>query len=185
MAHSTLLSPLARLCYYPVPSVTGLPDWPQRDRGTPPVMTVSNYAAEARDYVRTLIELLGARFEGTMTKSTDYVVSATCVSRHAPSRNQSSNRLTFFFVSWRAVMQRERLQGLARSRVAHPARHAFLARSPHPRLAIRPADGRPFLPAHLVLCARYPLRRHTGRHALHPRYHPPVDAARRRQGGAE
>ncbi|GAA5987761.1 hypothetical protein JCM10908_007202 [Rhodotorula pacifica] len=77
MAHSTLLSPLARLCYYPVPSVTGLPDWPQRDRGTPPVMTVSNYAAEARDYVRTLIELLGARFEGTMTKSTDYVVSAT------------------------------------------------------------------------------------------------------------
>lgn len=77
MAHSTLLSPLARLCYYPVPSVTGLPDWPQRVRGTPPVMTVSNYAAEARDYVRTLIELLGARFEGTMTKSTDYVVSAT------------------------------------------------------------------------------------------------------------
>lgn len=77
MAHSTLLSPLARLCYYPVPSVTGLPDWPQRIRGTPPVMTVSNYAAEARDYVRTLIELLGARFEGTMTKSTDYVVSAT------------------------------------------------------------------------------------------------------------
>ena len=182
MAHSTLLSPLARLCYYPVPSVTGLPDWPQRDRGTPPVMTVSNYAAEARDYVRTLIELLGARFEGTMTKSTDYVVSATWVSQHALKMEPKLTRLTSF---WRALMQRERLQGLARSRVAYPARHAFLARSPHPRLAIRPADGRSLLPAHLVLFARYPLRRDPGRHAVHSRYYSPVDTARRRQGGAE
>jgi len=42
-------------------------------------MTVSNYAGPARDYVRALIEALGARFEGTMSKATSFVVSASCV----------------------------------------------------------------------------------------------------------
>lgn len=73
----TVLSPLSRLCYYPVPSTEGLPDWPLSNLGGKPVMTVSNYAGESRDYVRTLIELLGGTFEGTMTKQTDYVVSAS------------------------------------------------------------------------------------------------------------
>ncbi|GAA5931308.1 hypothetical protein JCM3775_004989 [Rhodotorula graminis] len=73
LATSSLPSPLSRLLHYPVPSLTGLPAW----RGLDVVMTVSNYAGPARDYVRAMIEALGARFEGTMSKGTSYVVSAS------------------------------------------------------------------------------------------------------------
>ncbi|GAA5900179.1 hypothetical protein JCM8208_002041 [Rhodotorula glutinis] len=73
LATSSLPSPLSRLLHYPLPSMHGLSAW----RGHDVVMTVSNYAGPARDYVRALIEALGARFEGTMSKGTSYVVSAS------------------------------------------------------------------------------------------------------------
>ncbi|GAA6048438.1 hypothetical protein JCM3770_003757 [Rhodotorula araucariae] len=73
LATSSLPSPLSRLLHYPLPSLHGLPAW----RGENIVMTVSNYAGPARDYVRALVEALGARFEGTMTKTTNYVVTAS------------------------------------------------------------------------------------------------------------
>jgi len=75
LATSSLPSPLSRLLHYPLPSLHGLAAW----RGQDVVMTVSNYAGPARDYVRAVIEALGARFEGTMSKGTSYVVSASCV----------------------------------------------------------------------------------------------------------
>ncbi|GAA6060049.1 hypothetical protein JCM10212_001046 [Sporobolomyces blumeae] len=68
---STLSSPLARLLHYPLPSRDGVPGFHGK------VITVSNYAGPARDYVRSLIEVLGAKFEGTMAKNTDFVVSAS------------------------------------------------------------------------------------------------------------
>ncbi|GAA5844402.1 hypothetical protein JCM9279_006288 [Rhodotorula babjevae] len=73
LATSSLPSPLSRLLHYPLPSTHGLPAWRNKDV----VMTVSNYAGPARDYVRAMIEALGARFEGTMSKGTSYVVSAS------------------------------------------------------------------------------------------------------------
>ncbi|GAA5866988.1 hypothetical protein JCM1840_005932 [Sporobolomyces johnsonii] len=64
-------SPLSRLLHYPLPSRHGVDDF--RDK----VITVSNYAGPARDYVRALIETLGAKFEGTMGRATSFVVSAS------------------------------------------------------------------------------------------------------------
>lgn len=74
LSTSSLPSPLSRLLHYPLPSLDGVPAL----RGK--VVTVSNYAGPARDYVRAMIEVLGAKFEGTMGRGTDYVVSASCVS---------------------------------------------------------------------------------------------------------
>ncbi|ORY87405.1 hypothetical protein BCR35DRAFT_302155 [Leucosporidium creatinivorum] len=66
-----LSSPLDRLLHYPLPSMTGLPEFKGK------VITISNYAGPARDYVRAMIEALGARFEGAMSKTTDFVVTAS------------------------------------------------------------------------------------------------------------
>lgn len=70
-ANQTASSPLARLVHYPPPSRDGVPEF--RDK----TITVSNYTGLAREYVRTLIELLGAKYEGTMGKTTDFVVTAS------------------------------------------------------------------------------------------------------------
>lgn len=82
---STLPSPLSRLLHYPLPSQTGIPGWKRAsDDGQSDgkkkdiIVTVSNYAGPARDYVRALIDCTGAKFEGSMTKSTDYVVTPSC-----------------------------------------------------------------------------------------------------------
>jgi hypothetical protein len=70
-ANQSLTSPLARLIHYPPPSSDGVSGF----RGK--TITVSNYTGLAREYVRTLIELLGATYEGTMGRNTDYVVTAS------------------------------------------------------------------------------------------------------------
>ncbi|GAA5854065.1 hypothetical protein JCM8547_008212 [Rhodosporidiobolus lusitaniae] len=71
LSTSSLPSPLSRLLHYPLPSLDGVPEMRSK------VITVSNYAGPARDYVRAMIEVLGAKFEGTMGRQTDYVVSAS------------------------------------------------------------------------------------------------------------
>lgn len=83
LATSTLPSPLSHLMHYPLPTLYGLPEFAlARDRGEEVVVTISNYAGPARDYVRAMVEVLGAKFEGTMSRNTSYVVSARCVDRH-------------------------------------------------------------------------------------------------------
>lgn len=83
LATSTLPSPLSHLMHYPLPTLDGLPEFAlARDRGEEVVVTISNYAGPARDYVRAMVEVLGAKFEGTMSRNTSYVVSARCVDRH-------------------------------------------------------------------------------------------------------
>ncbi|GAA5826527.1 hypothetical protein JCM11251_002412 [Rhodosporidiobolus azoricus] len=71
LSTSSLPSPLSRLLHYPLPSLDGVAAFKDK------VITVSNYAGPARDYVRAMIEVLGARFEGTMGKGTAFVVSAS------------------------------------------------------------------------------------------------------------
>ncbi|GAA5971064.1 hypothetical protein JCM11641_004129 [Rhodosporidiobolus odoratus] len=71
LSTSSLPSPLSRLLHYPLPSLDGVPAF----RGK--TITVSNYAGPARDYVRAMIEVLGGKFEGTMGRGTDFVVSAS------------------------------------------------------------------------------------------------------------
>ncbi|GAA5896329.1 hypothetical protein JCM6882_000985 [Rhodosporidiobolus microsporus] len=71
LSTSSLPSPLSRLLHYPLPSLDGVPAFKDK------VLTVSNYAGPARDYVRAMIEVLGARFEGTMGRATAFVVSAS------------------------------------------------------------------------------------------------------------
>ena len=70
-SHQSLTSPLSRLVHYPPPSRDGVDGF--RDK----TITVSNYTGLAREYVRTLIELLGAKYEGTMGRNTDFVVTAS------------------------------------------------------------------------------------------------------------
>jgi hypothetical protein len=70
LSSQTLFSPLDRLLHYPLPTMDGIAEF----RGK--VITISNYAGPARDYVRSMIECLGAKFEGAMSKSTDFVVTA-------------------------------------------------------------------------------------------------------------
>ncbi|GAA6004207.1 uncharacterized protein JCM10292_007290 [Rhodotorula paludigena] len=78
LATSTLPSPLSHLMHYPLPTLDGLPEFAlARDRGEEVVVTISNYAGPARDYVRAMVEVLGAKFEGTMSRNTSYVVSAS------------------------------------------------------------------------------------------------------------
>ncbi|GAA6018796.1 hypothetical protein JCM11491_003452 [Sporobolomyces phaffii] len=72
-AHHRLTSPLARLVHYPPPSRDGVAGFRTK------VITVSNYTGLAREYVRTLVETLGAKYEGTMGRQTDYVVTASDV----------------------------------------------------------------------------------------------------------
>ncbi|KAK4057178.1 regulator of Ty1 Transposition [Microbotryomycetes sp. JL221] len=71
LATNKLDSPTDRLLHFPLPSTKGI----QQFKGK--LFTVSNYAASARDYVRTLIELLGGKFDGTLSRTTDYVVTAS------------------------------------------------------------------------------------------------------------
>lgn len=72
LAVSKLDSPLDHLLHYPLPdgAVPGFEDL---------TITISNYSGPARDYVRTMIESLGATFEGAMSKKTSFVVTARCV----------------------------------------------------------------------------------------------------------
>ncbi|GAA5876458.1 hypothetical protein JCM16303_003542 [Sporobolomyces ruberrimus] len=70
-ANQTATSPLSRLVHYPPPSRDGVPEFKNK------TITVSNYTGLAREYVRTLIELLGAKYEGTMGRTTDFVVTAS------------------------------------------------------------------------------------------------------------
>ncbi|KAI5479354.1 BRCT domain protein Brc1 [Pseudohyphozyma bogoriensis] len=70
LSTSTLTSPFDRLVHYPLPQ-SRVPEFAGK------VITISNYSGPARDYVRTLIESLGATFEGAMSKTTDYVVTAS------------------------------------------------------------------------------------------------------------
>lgn len=70
LANGKLDSPLDRLLHYPIPSLEGVPEFLNM------TMTITNYVGAARDYVRTMIESLGATFEGTMTKQTSYVLTA-------------------------------------------------------------------------------------------------------------
>ncbi|BGP32788.1 regulator of Ty1 Transposition [Rhodotorula toruloides] len=75
---STLPSPLCRLLHYPLPSLFGIPEWSSASsdgKKRDIIVTVSNYSGPARDYVRALIDCTGAKFEGSMTKSTDYVIT--------------------------------------------------------------------------------------------------------------
>ncbi|BGP00180.1 regulator of Ty1 Transposition [Rhodotorula toruloides] len=75
---STLPSPLSRLLHYPLPSLSGIPEWSSAStdgKKRDIIVTVSNYSGPARDYVRALIDCTGAKFEGSMTKSTDYVIT--------------------------------------------------------------------------------------------------------------
>ncbi|BGP25309.1 BRCT domain protein Brc1 [Rhodotorula toruloides] len=79
---STLPSPLSRLLHYPLPSLSGIPEWSKSSddhqsagKTKEIIVTVSNYSGPARDYVRALIDCTGAKFEGSMTKSTDYVIT--------------------------------------------------------------------------------------------------------------
>ncbi|KAM0789281.1 hypothetical protein ACM66B_000121 [Microbotryomycetes sp. NB124-2] len=71
LATKKLDAPTDRLLHYPLPSTEGLPEFKDK------VITVSNYAGSARDYVRTMIESLGAKFDGTLTRTTNYVVTAS------------------------------------------------------------------------------------------------------------
>ncbi|GAA5969116.1 hypothetical protein JCM3765_002184 [Sporobolomyces pararoseus] len=66
-----LSSPLSRLIHYPPPSQKGVLEFKSK------IITVSNYTGLAREYVRTLIELLGAKYEGTMSRQTDFVITCT------------------------------------------------------------------------------------------------------------
>ncbi|KAM0745911.1 hypothetical protein T439DRAFT_384532 [Meredithblackwellia eburnea MCA 4105] len=70
LASSKLDSPLDHLLHYPLPSghVPGFEDL---------TITISNYSGPARDYVRTMIETLGASFAGAMSKKTGFVVTAS------------------------------------------------------------------------------------------------------------
>lgn len=56
--------------HFPLPSQEGVAEFKGK------VVTISNYAGPARDYVRAMIEAIGARFEGAMSKATDFVVTA-------------------------------------------------------------------------------------------------------------
>lgn len=68
---ATLTSPLDRLLHYPWPK-TPLVDFADC------IVTISGYAGSTRDALKRMIELLGARFEGNMTKGkTTHVISAT------------------------------------------------------------------------------------------------------------
>lgn len=67
-----LSSPLDRVLHFPLP-----PGTIKQFQATS--ITISNYSGPARDYVRTLIETVGAKFEGAMSKTTNFVVSASLV----------------------------------------------------------------------------------------------------------
>lgn len=70
LASSKLSSPLDRLLHYPTPH-TPIPGIDSKM-----VITISNYAGPAREYIRTLISTLGATFDGSMSKHTDFVITA-------------------------------------------------------------------------------------------------------------
>lgn len=70
LANGKLDSPLDRMLHYPLPSTDGVPDFVGK------TITITNYVGAARDYVRTMVESLGATFEGSMSKATHYVVTA-------------------------------------------------------------------------------------------------------------
>ncbi|GAA5936722.1 uncharacterized protein JCM15063_001967 [Sporobolomyces koalae] len=70
-ASKALTSPLSRLVHYPPPSRFGVPEFKGK------IITVSNYTGLAREYVRSLIELLGATYQGTMARTTNFVVTAS------------------------------------------------------------------------------------------------------------
>ena len=70
-ADAGLASPMDRLLHYPWPQ-TAIPEFGSYS------LTVSGYAGSSREYVKKMIELLGATFEGTMTKGkTKHVVAST------------------------------------------------------------------------------------------------------------
>ncbi|KAK4051346.1 regulator of Ty1 Transposition [Microbotryomycetes sp. JL201] len=83
LATKKLDAPTDRLMHYPLPTTAGLPAF------TDKIITVSNYAGSARDYVRTMIESLGAKFDGTLTRTTSYVVTA----RQVPLRRMAQPKL--------------------------------------------------------------------------------------------
>lgn len=127
-ASSKLDSPLDHILHYPLP-VGPVPGFENC------LMTISNYAGLTRDYVRTLIETCGSKFDGSMTKNTSYVVSASYVLLPF-----SSTLLTLRFT------QRLRRQSSPIEIVEHPLCHTPLARSLHPLLGLcRPPALAPLL----------------------------------------
>lgn len=81
LAASKLDSPLDRLLHYPRPAQP-IPGFDRFE------MTISNYTSSARDYVRTMIESMGATFTGSMSKSTTQVITARSVRLSLPFKPQ-------------------------------------------------------------------------------------------------
>lgn len=73
LATSKLDAPLDRLLHYPLPP-TPISGFEKLE------ITISNYNGSSRDYVRTMIELMGAKFSGSMSKTTTHVITARSVS---------------------------------------------------------------------------------------------------------
>ncbi|SGY14476.1 BQ5605_C010g06196 [Microbotryum silenes-dioicae] len=71
LAVGKLDPPSSRILHFPLPSLEGVPEL----RGQ--LCTISNYSGSARDYVRAMIEALGATFDGAMCKQTKFVITAS------------------------------------------------------------------------------------------------------------
>lgn len=68
---ASLPSPKSRILHYPWPRTT-VPTFSSY------IITISGYAGATRDAIKKMIEIMGARFEGNMTKGkTTHVISAT------------------------------------------------------------------------------------------------------------
>ena len=74
LSSSKIASPLDRILHYPLPR-TPIPG------GSELEVTVSNYTTFSRDYARTMIELLGGKYTGTMARTSTHVCSAKYVDR--------------------------------------------------------------------------------------------------------
>lgn len=72
LSQSKLDSPLDRLIHYPLPPG----EIPEFKNVT---ITITNYAGSAREYIRILIQSLGATFDGAMSRHTNYVITARSV----------------------------------------------------------------------------------------------------------
>lgn len=127
LAVGKLDSPCDRMLHYPLPSTEGLSEF----QGL--IMTISNYAGPARDYVRALIEALGAKFEGAMSRTTSYVVTARSVGLFVLDFDDRLYLTLVFQWRWQ--------QSRARSQLGHTARLSSLAGGVSDQMGLcRPCD---------------------------------------------